>query len=395
MQDIKKHKKNFRIPLFYFVTISFWFAMYTYVPVLAVYVEQLGGSHKMAGLILGSYGFVQMCMRIPLGIASDKLHKRRLFITFGLAFTFISSFGMFISKNLTWILIFRSLAGAAAATWVDFTVLFTSYYKHNEATQAIGIISFLNGIAQMLAMLIGGLFAERISVGSTFALGAVVGAVGLIASFFIVDNFDENSKKITLKEIGEVIKDRNLLAVSFLAILSQLLTFSTVFGFTPVFAKTIGANNFDMGLLTVFSSLPNALASLFVGIYLSKKFGEKSMVVLGFLIMGLFTITIPFTNNLVLLMLTQAIAGVGRGISFTLLMGLSIKHISADRRATAMGFFQSIYGLGMFFGPVVVGILGDAFNLSKAFVFLGIVGCLTALIAIKLIESRKTNLYPS
>ncbi|KZL92312.1 MFS transporter [Clostridium magnum] len=392
MQNIETYKKNFRIPLFYFVTISFWFAMYTYVPVLAVYVEQLGGSHKMAGLILGSYGFVQMCMRIPLGIASDRLHKRRLFITFGLAFTFISSFGMFISKDLTWILIFRSLAGAAAATWVDFTVLFTSYYKHNEATKAIGIINFLNGIAQMLAMLLGGFFAQRIGVSSTFALGAVIGAVGLIASFFIVDNFDENSKKITLKQIGGVIKDRNLIAVSILAILSQLLTFSTVFGFTPVFAKTIGANNFDMGLLTVFSSLPSALASLFGGIYLAKRFGEKPMVVLGFLIMGVLTITIPFTTNLVLLMITQAIAGFGRGISFTLLMGLSIKHISADRRATAMGFFQSIYGLGMFFGPVVVGILGDALNLSKAFVFLGIVGCITAFLAVKIIESGKSSL---
>lgn len=389
MQAIQK--KNLRIPLFYFVTVCFWFAMYTYVPILGVYVEQLGGSHKMAGLILGSYGFVQMCLRIPLGISSDKLQKRRLFITFGLAFTFISSFGMFISKNLTWILIFRSLAGAAAATWVDFTVLFTSYYKHNEATRAIGILSFFNGIAQMLAMLLGGVFAEKISVNSTFALGASVGAIGFIASFFIVDIFEEGSKKITLKEIGEVIKDRNLLAVSFLAVLSQLLTFSTVFGFTPVYAKTIGANEFDLGLLTVFSSLPNALASLFGGIYLAKKFGEKSTIVLGFLTMGLFTITIPFTNNLAFLMFTQAVAGFGRGISFTLLMGLSIKDVGADRRATAMGFFQSIYGLGMFFGPVVVGILGDALNLSKAFILIGVVGCLTAITTMSLIKSHKRS----
>lgn len=68
------------------------------------------------------------------------------------------------------------------------------------------------------------------------------------------------------------------------------------------------------------------------------------------------------------------------------------KHISADRRATAMGFFQSIYGLGMFLSPVVVGILGDAFNLSTAFIFLGIVGCLTALTAVKLMENSKTSL---
>jgi len=141
-----------------------------------------------------------------------------------------------------------------------------------------------------------------------------------------------------------------------------------------------------MGLLTVFASLPNALASLWGGVYLSKKFGEKSCAIVGFLLMGLCTIAIPFTTNLPLLMFTQAIAGVGRGISFTLLMGLSIKHISNERRATAMGFFQSVYGLGMFFGPVFVGILGDALGLNKAFLFLGILGVFTAFGAMKLIE---------
>jgi len=67
----------------------------------------------------------------------------------------------------------------------------------------------------MLAMLLGGLFAEKISVGSTFALGAVAGGIGLILSFFIVDNFSQNSKEITLKDTGEVIKDKNLLRYLF------------------------------------------------------------------------------------------------------------------------------------------------------------------------------------
>ena len=72
-------------------------------------------------------------------------------------------------------------------------------------------------------------------------------------------------------------------------------------------------------------------------------------------------------------------------------MGLSIKDVDADRRATAMGFFQSIYGLGMFFGQGVVGILGDALNLSKAFILIGVVGCLTAITAMSLIKSHKRS----
>ena len=72
-----QRKKGYRLPLFCLVTSLFWFSMYTYVPVLTSYIESLGASHKMAGAIIGSYGFVQMILRIPLGILSDRMHKKR------------------------------------------------------------------------------------------------------------------------------------------------------------------------------------------------------------------------------------------------------------------------------------------------------------------------------
>lgn len=386
-EDLIIKKSNNRIGLFCFVTMLFWFSMYTYVPILASYVESLGASHQMAGIIVGSYGFVQMVLRIPLGIASDKLHKRRLFINFGMFFALFSGLGLLIFKDITLILIFRAFAGAAAATWVDFTILFTSYYLHGESTKAIGVISFYNSIGQMLAMLSGSFIADRISWKAPFALGAAVALIGLIASFFIVEKYDDKNEAITLKGVMQVISDHTLISVSLLAILAQALTFATIFGFTPVYAATMGAGKFEMGLLTVFSSLPTAFASLIGGGILSKKFGERNVVICGFALMGVFTITIPFTQSFSMLMVTQAFAGLGRGFSFPVLMGLSIKNMPANKRATAMGFFQSIYGLGMFVGPLLMGILGDTFSLKDGFIILGIIGCLTALLSRYMIKS--------
>ncbi|UUZ86806.1 MFS transporter [Paenibacillus sp. P26] len=83
--------------------------------------------------------------------------------------------------------------------------------------------------------------------------------------------------------------------------------------------------------------------------------GDKNVVVIGFVLSGVFTLVIPFTTHLWVLMLTQAIAGFGRGFASPVLMSLSIKHMDNDKRATAMGFYQAIYGLGMFMGPLVMG----------------------------------------
>ncbi|UJF33296.1 MFS transporter [Paenibacillus hexagrammi] len=289
----------------------------------------------------------------------------------------------------------KSSCGAAAATWVDFTVLFTSYYKHEESTKAIGTISFYNSSGQMLGILAAGWATDQLGWEAAFIMGAALGAVGLVASLFLVENAPEDAPKITLRGIGNVATDRTLLFVSLLAILSQVLTFATVFGFTPVFATGMGASKFDLALLTFFSNVPVAIASLFGGRKWAAKFGEKRVVVWGFVLMGIFTLSIPFSQHLWVLMLTQAAAGFGRGLSFTVLMALSIKHMPSDKRATAMGFFQAIYGLGMFVGPVLMGWIGDWFKLSQGFIVLGILGVFTAVLSQLFIRVAQAPKQPS
>jgi MFS family permease len=381
----------YRIPLFCAVTLLFWMSMYTSVPIMAPYVEFLGGSHQLAGWIVGMYGISQMLLRIPVGIMSDRFHKRRLFITFGLLFTAITGVGLWFTHDFTWILILRALAGAAAATWVDFTVLFTSYYKHEESTKAIGTISFFNSLGQVLGILSAGWAADRLGWESVFILGAVLGILGMVGSFFLIEKVEKDAPKITLRGIGNVATDRTLLFVSLLAILSQVLIFATVFGFTPVYATQLGADKLSLSLLSLFANVPVALASLYGGRRWAAKYGEKRMVVAGFLLMGIFTFTVPFTHHLWVLMVTQAFAGFGRGLSFTLLMGMSIKHMSADKRATAMGFFQAIYGLGMFVGPVLMGIIGDYFSLNEGFIVLGILGLGSAVLSHYFVRSSVTK----
>jgi MFS family permease len=372
---------NYRIPLFCAVTMLFWFSMYTCVPILTAYVMDLGASNKMAGLIVGMYGLSQMLLRIPVGIVSDRIHKRKMFIILGMVFSVIAGAGILLTQELTWILVLRILAGAAAATWVDFTILFASYYPKNETTQAMGTISFYNSLGQMLGILTGAWFADYYGWEYAFLFGAVVGLVGMVGAFFIVEKFEDNHQKITMEGIWQVASDRMLLTVSFLSILFQVLTFATVFGFTPVFALSLGASKWDMGLLTFFSTFPTAVAAWYGGRFLSRRFGERNIIIAGFILSGVFTIVIPFTHTLWLLIITQCIAGFGRGFTSPVLMSLSIKHMEVGRRATAMGFYQAIYGLGMFAGPLFMGLAGDWLTLRDGFVIVGALGCVTAVLA--------------
>jgi MFS family permease len=56
-----------------------------------------------------------------------------------------------------------------------------------------------------------------------------------------------------------------------------------------------------------------------------------------------------------------------------------------------MGFYQAIYGLGMFAGPLMMGILGDLLTLKQGFIMIGLVGCITAGLSQIMIKQVKVS----
>ncbi|WHH57560.1 MFS transporter [Petroclostridium sp. X23] len=365
MNNRKKH-----IFLFHFVTGFFWFSLYAYVPTLATYVESLGASYKMVGIVLGSYGFTQMLLRIPLGILSDTLNKRKVFIILGAVLALVSSLGLWLFPNVGLVLLFRALSGVATVAWVTFTVLYSSYYEDDHAPKAIGILNSFNFMGQMAAIFLGGLAAQYFNQQAPFLVASVGGILALILSFGIYENKIDR-KPLKLSDIVSVATDKNFMLISLCSILSQFITFGTMYGFTPVIAKQLGATDFQLSLLTNISTIPVIFASAMSGTLFIKYLGEKYTVMLGFLAAALASIATPYMPSIAWLYVIQFIGGFGRGLTFTLLMGISIKNIENSRRATAMGFFQAAYGIGMFLGPVVVGFFSDTLGISSGFWFSG------------------------
>ena len=97
--------------------------------------------------------------------------------------------------------------------------------------------------------------------------------------------------------------------------------------------------------------------------------------------MGAATAVIPALDNLLQLYVSQMIGGFGRGLVFPLLMSFSVATMAPGAKATAMGVFQSLYAVGMFAGPVVVGVMADTAGLGAGFWLCGVAGLLGLSIA--------------
>ena len=58
-------------------------------------------------------------------------------------------------------------------------------------------------------------------------------------------------------------------------------------------------------------------------------------------------------------------------------------NVQEYQRATIMGFYKATYGIGMILGPIVLGILSEAFSLKTGFIVTSFVGFISILITIR------------
>ena len=371
------------IRAYYASMFLYWGALYIYSPILSVYAQSLGASFTTVGMVVGAYGFVQMWLRIPLGVWSDRLGRRLPFLYAGHFFNLVGCLGLAMAPTPIYLVIFRGVLGISAATWVAFTVLFASYFPPNQSPKAMGVVTAINGISLIVVNGLGGQIAEMWGMGTTFYAGASLAAIGLVATVPIKEH-RMTRQPPTSRQIWRIITHPALMLIAAITALNHYSFWATTFGFIPLHAENLGASKFALGIIGVAALVPYTLTAP-MNHHFAARLGENRAVFVGILVMAVTMFVVPLIHNIPVLVISQGASGFGRGLVYPLLMGLSIREISGEDRATAMGVFQAIYAIGMFLGPTTTGAVADVVGLSGAFIIAGTVSVIAAVAALILL----------
>lgn len=368
---------------FFFLVIvfMFWFSSYIYVPVLSPYVEHLGASYVMVGAVLGVYGLMQILFRLPIGIGSDYLNRRRPFIYLGLIASGASCLLFLAGAHPGWALAARAVSGIAASAWVVYSVMFAGYFPKEEAGKAMGMLQFTTVIAQLTSMMISGYMVDHWGWNTPFIIGGIVAAAALLLALRLPEQKQEKRNAIQIKDLAGVVREPLLVKVSLLSVLAHCVLFITMFGYTPNQALDIGASKESLGWLTLAFMLPHAIATLYGSRLFGKWLGDRGTLMLGFAGSAVFTLLIPSMPTLAALCATQIGNGFMQGLIFPLLLGKSVSGVAPFKRATAMGFYQAVYAIGMSGGPFVAGWMSAAYGLTGGFWLGGIAALLAAVLS--------------
>jgi MFS family permease len=396
-----KSNKTARAVLF-LVTTTFWFSLYAYTPFINPDLMIMGVSASLMGIIGGAYGFTQMLLRIPVGIGSDKWQKK-LFIIIGCVAAVLAALTMMLFHNPIGFLIGRALGGVAAASWVPFTVLYASYYDGEHATRAITMVNLASQLGRFFSFLLASFAAAYFGTQGAFVLALLVGLIGLALSFGIKEHSTPSSRgaqapsqalrkpPLSTRELLAVGANPRVLLCSLLAVVVQVIAFATQNTFTQNHAVELGATTAQLGYSQLALLSVSILLSLLLGKHLLQFIDARLLVVIGFAITAIYCFVVPVTTSILQLYLAQVLGGIGNTLTFTLLMGLCVQDVTKPKRGAAMGFFQSIYGLGMTIGPMMMGVIIDATSLTAGFYTMAGLALATTLLALFLFKKPRTK----
>ena len=345
----------------------FWFSMYTYPSFFSAYVsDRLMAPEVMTGLIVGAYGFAQMVLPIPLGIASDWTRRRKPFVALGFAASLLACAGLIVAEMLAArgqvgtlthavALLARGLSGVTAATWVSFSVLYSASYEADEIAPAVSRLMVPQYGSQIVAMLLGAQLAQRVGETAAFALAGAAALLGLLLMRRVPER-PPVGERLTLKSFAAVLSDRGLKVGTLLGTLFRLVCWGTVLGFVPNWARDVaGFSVSQLGYLSVMYLLPNTVMARLSGAYLAPRFGFRKVLAAGFAIVAAACFLCPRATAFWGLLAVQGLFGVGMGLILPLTLSAAIRNIPDHRRGAAMGVYQAVYGVGMFIGPVAAG----------------------------------------
>lgn len=340
------------------------------IPVLPALAKDLGGTATDVGFLYAIQAAGQLLMAPIWGAASDRFGRKNTLIA---TFVISAVFDMMTALSPTlWLLyISRFLVGMCAGNIATASALIADATDDDSRSKGMAVI----GISFGIGFTIGAGLGAGISVfevpgpgllgtGLPFAIGAAIYVLAAILGAFLlieptrdVQARRENRVQVGLSSILDHLRRRPvalMCGIYFTYSLAVTIMEGTFF----VYANEIyGWEEKQVGM--VFAALGLLMALVQGGIgRVSKKIGDRKMVGVGVVLLGVGLALVPLNHALWFLFVFLGISTVGRALVHPGILSMT-SSLSPDPSQTGslMGVLQSFSSLSRILGPAIGGLI--------------------------------------
>ncbi len=337
-------------------------------PTLPLYLRTVfAANYRMVTLIPVVFGAGKWVASLPTGYMLDRLGRRPLMVG-GLILIALSDVGSAMASAFVLFLGLRALAGVG---WAAFSTVATTTMVDQPAPgrrgRAVSLLLMSESLGLLVGSAAGGWLYQGVSVASPFAFeaacmlaAAVAAARWALRSPAPQGARDRRLLRTVLRTPGVLLM--GLTNAGLIAIQVGVL----VFLFPLYLATRGGLAPETVGVLVSLSVLGRLLA-LWLGGSASDRWGRVRLLIPGLLAYAALLGSVPLLTHPIALALWSVALGGAAGFVAPLPTALIGDRVPPALQAIAIGWLRTATDTGQILGPLAMGALADAVDLSGPF----------------------------
>lgn len=330
------------------------------VPVLPVYLKDLGLKGSDLGILVAVFALAQMIISPFGGTLADKLGKK-LIICIGLFLFAISEFLFAVSHTFELLIISRVLGGfSAGMVMPGVTGMIADISPSSYKAKNFGYMSAIINSGFILGPGIGGFLAE-FSHRLPFYVAGVSGLVALILSIVFIHNPKKATTDGFTKYQPELLSKINWKVFLTPIILTLVLafglsSFETLF---PLYtADKAHYSPLDISIAITGGGIFGAVFQVFFFDKFMKYFSELTFITYALIYSAIILAALTLTNSYWAIMVVSFVVFIGFDMIRPAITNY-FSNIAGDRQGFAGGLNSTFTSMGNFIGPLVAGTLYD------------------------------------
>lgn len=329
--------------------------LFLILPVFAIHARGMPGGESAAliGLALGAYGFTQMLLQIPFGMASDRLGRKPVIVA-GLLLFALGALIAAAANSLVWIAIGRAIQGAGAISGAV-SALAADLTREQHRTKIMAMIGSTIGLMFAISLVAAPALYGWIGLSGIFVLTALLGLFAIVMLLRAVPPTPPPGAGPAVPLI-EVLRNRHLLRLNF-GIFTLHLVQMAMFVVLPQLLVDHGGLPVDRHWQIYLPAVLASFALMVPAIVIGERRGMVRQVFLGAIVLLLLTEAIFALGQWNLALLAGAL--VCFFIAFNILEATLPSLISRiappQAKGTALGVYNTTQALGLFLGGALGG----------------------------------------
>jgi len=325
------------------------------IPILPLYAEQMHATDMETGVLMAIYSFMQLFFSPILGRISDRAGRRPVLLVsiFG---SCVSQFGYAFAPSFVWLVVARGMAGVCGANITAAQAYIADVTDERSRAAGMGMLGAAFGLGFVFGPAIGGVLSVH-SANLPFLVAGALAAFNLVLAFFILREPRSaaertHARTLTWEGLVRAVSTPRVLAL-------MILFFVITFGFANLEStfsfylnRRFGYDRRETSFMFVYIGVLMVLVQGGLVRRLAPRLGERKLILLGTLLMGVGFLLMWYAQESLMLYLSITVVAVGNGLNTPSLSSLISRSTSGSDQGGVLGVAQAFGALARVLGPV-------------------------------------------